>query len=330
MEISIPKSEWDDHLKKLLSAHDLFAPVKTQSHLDYKQIDEPLIKEIVYNEAKPVSPLKTFFLPVKENVTDGKFSNRPTLILGAPACDVSALALLDVIYMDDDYTDPSYSVRRENTTVISMDCHSIQDHCHCTSYGIEPGGSKGADASLAVAGDQVILRTNSQKGAHLVELMGIREKESPSREVLETLEEKMKLVHEQLKEQNSALPDYESTGALIAGAPEEVWTRFASSCVSCGACSAICPTCSCFLLIDRPGFEKIRQLDTCQHPGFERVAGGEDPLRELAVRFRNRYMCKYVWRPEQHSLKACTGCGRCTDTCIGQIDKNELIMSLSN
>ncbi|MCK4989202.1 MAG: 4Fe-4S dicluster domain-containing protein, partial [Bacteroidales bacterium] len=97
-----------------------------------------------------------------------------------------------------------------------------------------------------------------------------------------------------------------------------------------GACSAICPTCSCFLLIDRPGFEKIRQLDTCQYPGFERVAGGEDSLGHLKDRFRNRYMCKYVWKPLKYELKACTGCGRCIEACIGQINKNELFMELAN
>jgi ferredoxin len=52
---------------------------------------------------------------------------------------------------------------------------------------------------------------------------------------------------------------------------------YSADCVSCGACAAICPTCTCFLLIDRPDFEKIRQLDACQYPGFERVAAGEDP-----------------------------------------------------
>ena len=43
----------------------------------------------------------------------------------------------------------------------------------------------------------------------------------------------------------------------------------------------ICPTCTCFLLIDKPGFEKVKQMDACQYPGFERVAGGEDALFEL-------------------------------------------------
>jgi ferredoxin len=69
-------------------------------------------------------------------------------------------------------------------------------------------------------------------------------------------------------------------------------------------------------------------MDACQYPGFERVAGGEDALFELPARFRNRYMCKYVWKPEKFNSLACTGCGRCIEACIGRINKNELFMEL--
>jgi len=69
-------------------------------------------------------------------------------------------------------------------------------------------------------------------------------------------------------------------------------------------------------------------MDTCQYPGFERVAGGEDALSELHNRFRNRFMCKYVWKPLKFSSLACTGCGRCIDACIGRISKNEIFMEL--
>ena len=58
------------------------------------------------------------------------------------------------------------------------------------------------------------------------------------------------------------------------------------------------------------------------------LAAGEDPLSNNWVRFRNRYMCKYVWKPGRYNTMACTGCGRCTDACIGAIDKNELFIEV--
>ena len=328
--IAIPKREWEKGLALLLSSFDVFAPVENEFSCDYVQLDAETIIHIAYNKAKPVTPLKKFFLPVKENVTVEAAGSKPKLILGAPNCDVMALDLLDQIYMDKEYADPAYGKRREGTTLIATDCLSIQDHCHCTSYGIQPLANERADLSLVLWEDQVFLTVYSNKGEDLLKAMGLDVAPEAEEALLSSLLEERKQVAKLLESNNKDLPDYELTGRLVASAENGSWWKYSSDCVSCGACSAICPTCSCFLLIDKPGFEKVRQLDTCQYPGFERVAGGEDSLHVLSERFRNRYMCKYVWKPEKYDHKACTGCGRCIETCIGQINKNELFMELSN
>jgi len=85
------------------------------------------------------------------------------------------------------------------------------------------------------------------------------------------------------------------------------------------------------LFADRSsGFEKVRQLDSCQFPGFERIAAGEDPLRKKPARFRNRYLCKYVWKHERFNAQACTGCGRCIECCLGNINKNRFSQKCRN
>ena len=284
--IAIPKHEWDERLSQLLSSLDLYAPVENDFSCDYVKLDTDTIPEISYNKPKPVTPLKNFFLPVKENVTDST-NGSPVVLIGAPNCDVMALAFLDQIYLDQEYDDPSYGDRRDRTTIISFDCLSIQEHCHCTSYGIEPVGNKFADISAALVEEQVILSIFTEKGESFVQKLGIVVASTPEENLLEKLQTQQKEVKELLGKQNNALPGYEKTGELVEASGDEPWIKYASDCVSCGACSAICPTCSCFLLIDRPGFEKIRQLDTCQYPGFERVAGGEDSLGHLKDRFRN-------------------------------------------
>ena len=75
-------------------------------------------------------------------------------------------------------------------------------------------------------------------------------------------------------------------------------------------------------------FEKIRHWDSCQYPGFARVAAGADPLEDHALRFKNRYLCKYVHKPGKFETIACTGCGRCIIACIGGINKNEVIIEV--
>ena len=57
---------------QLLSSFDLYAPVENEFSCDYALLDENMFSGIVYNKPKPVTPLKKFFLPVKENVTSRK------------------------------------------------------------------------------------------------------------------------------------------------------------------------------------------------------------------------------------------------------------------
>jgi ferredoxin len=326
--ISITKEDWHRSLEILLTSHDIFVPVKDEFSLDYEPFRLSQAENIAYNTPKPATPLKNFFLPVRENVTSVRNDGRPRIIIGAPNCDVEALRLLDEIYLDEAFTDPFYRNRRKSTILVSSDCFSVNDHCHCTSYGIKPFTLEGADIALLSEGDDIFLRVISDKGEALVrQLSFVAGVNDPER--LLFADQRHSETEALLAELNRGLPDYKATGELIQGAGDHIWVKYASKCVSCGACTTICPTCSCFLLIDKPDFEKVKQMDACQYPGFERVAGGEDALFELPHRFRNRYMCKYVWRPQKFNSLACTGCGRCIEACIGKISKNELFMELT-
>jgi len=326
----INRDEWFRLLQTLsASSYNIFAPVRKNGGIDYISIDVETSNEIVYNEAKPATPLKMFFLPVKLNVTESKEVLKKTIIIGPPACDVEGLKLLDLIYLDEKFTDETYLLRRENSLIISTDCYKSQENCHCTTYGINPYPEKGCDISLSSEKDNHYLMTWSEKGDKFMkELSSTGKIEKADNTIFQTITTLRKKVINDLNNKNDRLPGTETTGEKIKESGKDIWKKYSSKCVSCGACSAICPTCSCFLLIDRPAFEKIKQQDTCQYPAFERVAGGDDPLKELSIRFKNRYMCKYVWKPQKFNAIACTGCGRCIEACIAKISKNELIMEL--
>ncbi len=326
--ISIKKEDWHRSLEKLLTSHDIFVPVKDEFSLDYEPFRLSLAENIAYNTPKPATPLKNFFLPVRENVTSARNNGRPRIIIGAPNCDIEALGLLDEIYLDEAFADPFYRNRRKSTILISSDCFSVNEHCHCTSYGVKPYTTENADMALFSDGDEIFLRVISDKGEDLVRQLSFASGVNDPERLLFADKRHME-TEALLAERNRGLPDYRTTGEIVQRAGGHIWVKYASKCVSCGACTTICPTCSCFLLIDKPDFEKVKQTDACQYPGFQRVAGGEDSLFELPNRFRNRYMCKYVWRPQKFSSLACTGCGRCIEACIGNINKNELFMELT-
>jgi ferredoxin len=326
--LSIKKEEWDKAIEQLLLSYAIFAAVDNEFGIDYEIVSPENIGRISYNKAKPATSLKTFFLPVRENVTSGAPLKRQRVIIGAPNCDIRGLRLLDEIYLDKDFNDITYKERRESTILISIDCFDKQEHCHCTSYGIKPWSDADSDLAAIRNSDQIVLRINTHRGQEFVnqfsQVQVLRDEG-----IISEIDKAHGDAESLLLESNKGLADYKGTGIIVKDAGDEIWKKYSERCVSCGACATICPTCSCFLLIDKPGFEKIKQLDACQYPGFERVAGGEDSLSELPKRFRNRYMCKYVWKPQKFSSIACTGCGRCIEACIGKINKNELFKEMA-
>ncbi len=326
--LSIKKEEWDKAIEQLLLSYTIFAALDNEFGIDYELVRPDNILRISYNKAKPATSLKTFFLPVKENVTSGIALKRQRVIIGAPNCDIQGLKLLDEIYLDKDFNDAAYKERRDNTILISIDCFVKQEHCHCTSYGIKPWSDADSDLAVIRNSDLIVLRINTPRGKEFVNQLSLVQV-LKDENIISEIDKTNSKAESLLRESNIGLPDYKATGIIVKNARDEIWRKYSARCVSCGACATICPTCSCFLLIDKPGFEKIKQLDACQYPGFQRVAGGEDSLGELPSRFRNRYMCKYVWKPQKFSSVACTGCGRCIEACIGKINKNELFRELA-
>ena len=313
----------------MLGSNCIYASIVHDYGQDYEILTKERISGIAYNHPKPATPLKNFFLPFRENVSQMPQIDETRIILGIPACDLEALKLLDEIYLDKDFPDVFYKEKREHTLLISSDCFSVLPYCHCTSYGFNPWDEGTGDISVALIGNSILLTIFTEKGEKFIEINNssgayIR----PDEALIGKLALKHTETHKAAKTLNPQLPDYTETGRLVRNAPVQIWQKYASTCVSCGACAVICPTCSCFLLVDREEFGKIKQTDACQYPGFERVAGGEDPLHSLHNRFRNRYFCKYVWKPEKFLSKACTGCGRCIETCLGRINKNELFLEL--
>src|SRR4030042_857474 len=74
---SIKKEEWDQVLEKLLISHIVYANVADEYGQDYELLRSSDISKISYNKPKPATSLKSFFLPVKENVTSETRPDKP-------------------------------------------------------------------------------------------------------------------------------------------------------------------------------------------------------------------------------------------------------------
>lgn len=100
--------------------------------------------------------------------------------------------------------------------------------------------------------------------------------------------------------------------------PDSFWEEIGNRCIQCTGCNLVCPTCTCFGVLDWRFAEQTdrrRMWDSCQLAGFMQEAGGHNPLGTAALRTRRRIHHKLAADPERWGEISCFVCGRCDATC---------------
>ncbi len=280
-------------------------------------------------------PLKSFFFnarkQVAENYDDNLLADREKAIclVGAKACDLRGLNILDSVFSEGDYKDPYYTRERNRTLIISADCTDALDVCFCLSLHGKPYPENGFDLNLSDIGDGYVVEAGSDRGRDLIEkssLFSPAQKEQKMRR-----ENQRTAVSEKVRSNiiEHSIPDWDNLeGVIRKNYKSGLWEEEAVTCVECGACNTICPTCHCFLLYDQlleDRLGRFRIWDSCLIKDFATVAGGANPRAKLWMRLRNRFEKKFDFFPETTGNFACTGCGRCISACPGKIDIRKVL-----
>jgi len=315
---------------------DVIVPAHSEFAEDKNTFYNRLTDEFtpVLDSYRTVDPTKTLVYLIREQVSPlPELEESARLVAGVKGCDLKALEVMDAALINDDFVDPAYKLWRDTTLIISSDCDEIDNACHCNLVDGQPFAETGYDLNLSRINDDYLITVGSERGDKLLNLIkegaDIRQATSA---VKTKVEKKRSKVVELLKEQNKEFSRQNNYSGLrsLDFAP---WMDESFTCIGCGACTNICPTCYCLILNDETEaqkFVKQRTYDSCQYNGYTRVAGGANPRDSMTKRFRNRYLCKFDYMVHNFDRLGCTGCGRCTQACAGEIDFRQVVHNLQS
>ena len=324
----------------LTETMDVYAPVIKDKLLNFKPFSEDA--ELDIDTLMTVTSPKDFFLPNIENLFSATrqgekidieasvSADAPFLVFGARHCDVRAMEILDSVYLSEP-VDRFYEARRDSGTILSLACNDPGQTCFCTAFDIDPASPK-ADANMwAVDGQgQVYIEAATDKGESLIKLI--------SEFLQKTDRGEVAAAQSAIREKLDNLPysklslDGIKPERLLELFDSPVWDALHQTCLACGICTFICPTCQCYDIMDfDTGSEVLRYRcwDSCMYSDFTMKAHG-NIRNSQKERFRQRFMHKLVYHPDNHNGEvSCVGCGRCVNKCPASLNIIKVIKSLA-
>ncbi|MBQ4181405.1 MAG: anaerobic sulfite reductase subunit AsrA [Firmicutes bacterium] len=304
--------------EKLSEKYDIYAPKRVKnagrfSETDIVQYDRISdLSEIVWDE-KSTYPMKEVLSPIQQTLfyfTEDEYraskgKTRPMLIFARP-CDINAMKVQARIYAGNGgFVDMYYQRMHDLAKYILMPCNGGDDTCFCVSMGTNTT-------------DLYSMAVKPVDDGMLVEVTD--EDLAPYFEKAEAAEFAPEFVQE--NEIRAVIPEIPDKEVLNALKKHPMWKQFNGRCISCGACTIACSTCTCFttrdvIYGDNPEVGERRRVSaSCQIDTFAKVAGGGDYRTTAGDRMRYKMLHKF------HDYKArfgeshmCVGCGRCTGRC---------------
>lgn len=313
----------DELFSAILKNSTLYIPQDTEGgakFVSYKPGDK------LSGKLNTVRSAKDFFFPQTENLMDFKTDGKNIevidtrkecedfVLFGVRACDVKSFEVLDRVFLGDP-VDTYYKNRRDHAVIISLACKRPAETCFCKTFSIDASSPKG-DIEAHECDGYFYFSAVTEKGEQLLKSVADITQEADGSKVNE--------LKELIKERINNLPlSSLSAEKFGSGMTEKYfddpkWKNLSESCLGCGTCTFVCPTCQCYDIKDfntGNGIKRFRCWDSCMYSDFTKMSAGQPRLTQLE-RFRQRFMHKLVYYPTNNDgLFSCVGCGRCLSKC---------------
>ncbi len=293
-------------------AYELYAPVKTDL-VRFQRLQDPAQLHLVENA---FFPLKEFFFRKKEVILsyDGKNVSAPIetapkrVFFGVRRCDLNGVMRQDLVFRQMP-ADPYYEAQRKNSLLIGYHCKEApSEFCFCGSMDLKDF----YDLMFFKKDGNFTVDVGSEKGAAFVEefksfFAGSDYQITPQDKHIEGAD----------RLENKDFSKYYDNPA---------WKADVNNCLSCGACTTLCPTCYCFELCEVRNLaspeksERVRGWSSCQVKEFSTVAGNHTFRDSRESRFKHRIFHQLEYFKQRYGIDLCVGCGRCISGCPTRID----------
>jgi sulfhydrogenase subunit beta (sulfur reductase) len=319
--LRLPKGELDFFASVLQQFGEVHAPVEQDGGYAFRRLERWSDARLDYD--RTVLPPKKYVLPPKETLltydrehgyrTGSEDLDRRIVLFGVHACDIYGLNILDEVF-GGRFPDPYYRARRRNLAVIGIDC-TPDEHCFCRSMRAD-FVDHGFDLFFYDIGDHYLTLVGTALGDDMVLATGPLFEEVTAADI------------DAYKQRSSEKRDAFQLDVDIQDLPEifeleyghQIWEELGEKCLSCGACSMVCPTCYCYDVEDTVGASteegsRLRCWDSCLFSSHASVAGGENFRKGRADRIKFRFYHKQRGFVAEYGRPSCVGCGRCIVAC---------------
>jgi ferredoxin len=342
--IKIDKNNWAKGIDKSREAYQLFGPVKDKTIVVFKELEKEIYPEMEYTDSELSA--KSVIFPQTEKILEASLNESieghhilkrpptdysPRAVLGIRPFDAKAVQLVKLNFDTKDYRDPYWCDAYEATTFIGLAINEPSCFDFSTSTGTSPFGEEGLDVLLVDCKEEYLAKVLTEKGEAFLKAAGFDEEtdEKASLKIIKGLKSKSE------KAIVSKIDTDKLKGKTILELYEApFWDDLAFSCINCGTCTYVCPTCWCFDIQDETrgkSCSRFKNWDTCMDPLFTMHGSGHNPRGEKTQRVRQRFMHKLKYFLDKYDTGImCVGCGRCVKHCPVNIDIREVCNTMNS